>query len=81
LLVGRAVVSKSTERHHTRRRRFAAGDLHAIKAVRAQAGHAFVPFQFGPEGVRAKVREVVQVQISSELGLVGRAVVEVVAPD
>jgi len=27
----------------------AAGDLHAIKAVRAQAGHTFVPFQSGPE--------------------------------
>jgi hypothetical protein len=55
--------------------------LHAIKAVRAQAGHAFVPFQSGPEGVRAKVREVVQLQINSELGLVGRAVVEIVAYD
>jgi hypothetical protein len=39
------------------------------------------PFQFGPEGVRAKVREVVQVQINSDLGLVGRAVVEIVAHD
>jgi hypothetical protein len=56
-------------------------DKNAIKAAREQAGHAFVPFQFEPEGVRAKVREVVQVQINSELGLVGRAVVEILAHD